>query len=171
MLTALAIARATWGFLGKIPWQAWAALTAIAALWWAYHSGYQKRDWEAKTEIAELVSEYTREQAEAERLALAAKAETERRYQDLAERTDDEHARTQAVASDATDRFIADNRVQPCPVGSASGTALASPDSGDPGVSAPVPADVVMGEAEVRSCAALYAYSVAAHEWAGGLGD
>ena len=156
-------------FLGRLPWQVWAALGALAALWWAYHSGYEKRDTEAKAEMAETIAAYTQAQAEAERLALAAKAETEARYQALAERTDDEHARTQALAANATDRFIAANRVRSCPVAGSPSATTASADSDDPGVPAPVPADIVMGEADVRTCASLYAYAVAAHEWAGGL--
>jgi len=165
-MTYLLMARA---FLKRIPWQAYAAIAAAIALWWLYSAGHSNGLAKGRAELAAAVEAYEDAQAESERLHLAAKAEQERRYAELANRSDIDHARNQAAASTATDRFIAANCVQPCPVGSATSGPVAAPDDHGAGVSASVPAGIVMGEADVRACAALYAYGVGAHDWAKAL--
>lgn len=159
------------GFLKRIPWQAWAGLALIAAFWWTYHSGYQRRDALAKSEIAAMVAEYTQAQADAGRLAQAAKAATELRYRNLAERIDNDQARNQANARDAANRYITANRVRPQAVdGSSSSTASPASDNGA-GLPAPVSAGIIVGEADVLACTDLYTYAASANAWAGGLGD
>jgi hypothetical protein len=167
-MTYLLAARA---FLKRIPWQVWCGIAVVALLWWTYNAGYNTARDKGRAELAQTVATFEAAQAEAERLHLAAKAETERRYAALAERADNDHERNQAAASTATDRFIAANRVQPCPVAGATGGTVAAADDHVAGVPASVPAGVVLGEADVRACAALYAYGAAAHEWGRGIGE
>lgn len=158
-------------FLSRIPWQAYAAIAAALALWWLYSAGFDNGLAKGRAELATAVAAYEDAQEQAERAYLAAKAEQERRYAELAGRIDNDHARNQAAASSATDRFIAANRVQPCAAGGATGGTAASPGDLDPGVPAPVPPGIVLGEADVRACAALYTYAADAHKWAGSLGQ
>ena len=166
-MTYLLMARA---FLKRIPWQAYAAIAAAIALWWLYSAGHSNGLAKGRAELAAAVEAYEDAQAESERLHLAAKAEQERRYAELAERADNDHDRNQAAASTATDRFIAANRVRDCrPVAGATSGAVAAPDDHDTGVSESLPAGIVLGEVDVRACAALYTYAVSAHDWAKGL--
>jgi len=87
----------------------------------------------------------------------------EQRYQQLAERADDEHETTRIVVRDATDRFIRDNGVRPECV--ASGTPAPAASAGS-SVPVEVPATVVMDPGDVRACGDLYSYALEAHRWA-----
>ena len=109
--------------------------------------------------------------------AVAARIEQERvmqaeqdRLDNLAERANDDHETTRIIVRDATDRFIADNRVRPDNQCVPSGAS--APASGDSAaVPVAVPATVVMDSADVRACGDLYAYALAGHLWAVGLAD
>jgi hypothetical protein len=164
LLTALS-------FLKRVPWQAYAAIAAALALWWLYSAGFDRGLAKGRAELAAAVAAYEDAQEQAHRLALAAKAEQEARYRELAGRIDNDHVRNQAAASSATDRFIAANRVQPCPAGGATGGTPASPDDHSAGLPAPLSPGIVLGEADVRACAALYTYAADAHKWAREIGQ
>ena len=156
-------------FLKRLPWQVYAGIAALGFLWWLYSTGYDNGLGKGRAELAAVVRDYEDAQAEATRHALAAKAETERRYRELAERTDREHSQLAAAADSATDRFIAANRVRCQAAGGSPGGTVAAADDHGAGISAPVSPGIILGEADVRACAALYAYSVSAHAWANGL--
>jgi hypothetical protein len=94
----------------------------------------------------------------------AQKAAYEAKYKEMAHEADEQVERAQADALAATDRYIAAHRVQRNQGGVSAPVATAS-DSGSV-VPETVPAGIVMGEADVRACAALYPYAVEAHNWA-----
>jgi len=162
----------TLSFLKRLPWQVYAAIAALGLLWWVYDTGYDNARAKGRAELAQTVAAYEAAQAEATRMALAAKQATEARYRNLAERIDREHASIQAAADTATDRYIADNRLRTCPAGGASGGTLAAANDHGAGISAPVPADPVVAvtDADVRACTAAVTYAISAREWALGLG-
>jgi hypothetical protein len=170
MLTFIATARA---FLKRIPWQVWCGIAVVALLWWTYNAGYNTARDKGRAELAQTVATFEAAQAEAERLHLAAKAATEARYRELAGRIDNDHARNQAAASSATARFIAANRVQPCPVAGATSGTIAAPGDHGAGVSASVPADslVALSDLDVRACTAAATYAIDAYKWANSLGE
>lgn len=151
--------------LARYPWQtACVALLCLSVfLWWRWDVAADDRD-TARAQTAEII----KAAEEAERLAIAARAATEKRYKDLANAIDKEHEAALADARDATDSFIAANRVRAkvCP-----GQAVTTGQGGSAGVPAEVPAGIVVGEADVRVCGDLYTYAVGAHNWAAGLGD
>lgn len=173
MLTAFAIALS---FLKRIPWQAWAGIAAALALWWLYSAGFDNGLAKGRAELAAYQEDVTAAQAEAERLALAAKAEQEARYRELAERTDENAAIAQQAALSAADAFIRNNRVR-CPAvgGVPSGTiASAGGDSAGRADRSDSPAElagelVAVPASDVRICTINTARLIAAQEWANGL--
>jgi len=165
----MSIALTALGFLKRVPWQVWIAVGAALALWWAYHSGYQSRDKQADAEMAAMVASVEAAQIEAAAAQQAINDAAEARYQELAERSDNEHARNlEAARSDAA-RYIAAHRVRPASDSSASGGADSAADSNGAGISTPVPAGIIVGEADLLACTDLYTYAVGAHDWAAGL--
>ncbi len=90
------------------------------------------------------------------------KAAYEARYKDLAHDADKQVEQAQSEALAATDAFIERNRVRgggvSAPVAAASDSSTGVPES--------VPAGIIVGEADVRACSALYPYAVAARAWA-----
>lgn len=81
-MTALAIWKTISGFLGKVPWQIYAAIALLAAFWWwgNHQYGQGVADTDAKWEAA---AQKLAEQSEA--AALAATAEKEIRDQQFEE--------------------------------------------------------------------------------------
>lgn len=140
------------------------ALVCMSAwLWHGWNGAAEERDI-ARAQTAEII----KASEEATRLAVAARAETEKRYKDLANATDKEHEAALADARDATDAFIAANRVRAkvCP-----GQAIAAAQGGSASVPAEVSTGIIVGESDVRACGDLYSYAVGAHNWAAGLGE
>lgn len=126
--------------------------------------------WKPKAERMERERDQCHEAGEQNTKAQQAqKAAYEARYKDLAHDADEQVERAQSDALAATERYIADHRVRPNQSG-VSAPVAATDDSGS-GVSESLPAGIVMGEADVRACAALYPYAVEAHNWAVGLSD
>lgn len=74
---------------------------------------------------------------------------------------DKSHVETLADVRDATDRFIAANRVRKA--GSGYCPAPTAPSAGLP---EEVPTVIVVDQADVRACGDLYAYALEAHRWA-----
>lgn len=138
------------------PWQF--AVIALAGLsLWLWHGRNEARDALAQRIAAEKAA--TGAQKRVNDTAQA-------HYTEKAHEADTKHADMVAAAFDATQRYIAQHRLQP-----ADRTCQApAPASGDgAGVPAEVPSGIVVGEADVRACADLYAYSVSAHQWARSL--
>lgn len=104
-------------------------------------------------------------QKEAKANAIAAKAETERKYAQKAMEADREHQTELADARASADAYIRAHRVPAGTCGASSGAVAAGGDS-DTGVPASVPANVIVAEADVRACTDLYTYGVKAHDWA-----
>jgi hypothetical protein len=107
-------------------------------------------------------------QVEAERIAQQALAETERKYRMKADEADAHYQAGLADARDATADYIRTHRVR-AETPRSTGQAVAGAQGGGPGVPEAVPAGVVVDEADVQACANLYAYALAAHDWAAGL--
>lgn len=137
------------------------AMALAFAMWRA--DGLSAKLERARDQIAamEVASEAARAAQQAVNDAAAA------RYQELAERSEHDHETTRIVVRDATDRFIADNGVQngQCVPGNTDST----PEGDGASVPVAVPAQTIVDTADVRACGDLYAYSLAAHEWARGL--
>jgi hypothetical protein len=142
-------------------------------------SGYVWLQWtdaDAKLEDCRKAREtdrkaYSKAQADALAKALAAKAAQEKRYRELAERTDHEHAESLADARAAADRFIARNRL-PAPLGSAAERTPSPAESSNPGLPAGVPGDtdlVAVRGVDVQRCTAAVIYALEAHKWANSL--
>ena len=159
-MTALATLWRILGIRGAI---AVGLVVALAFAMWRADviSGRLER---ARDQIAamEVASEAARAAQQAVNDAAAA------RYQELAERASDDHETTRIVVRDATDRFIADNGVRPDGQCVPSGTD-SPPQGGSAAVPAAMPAQTIVDTADVRACGDLYAYSLAAHEWARSL--
>lgn len=137
-----------------------AALCLILALW-AGVERHSAHKWHDRAEQCRTAS-----QAAAEAQKALRDAET-RQSKEKAVEVDKSHTVDLAAVRDATAAYIASHRVRsprisaPVAIDQASG----------PGLPAPVPAAVVVVEADVRTCADLYAYSTAAHNWAVTVGQ
>jgi len=142
------------------------AAIALGICWWGWSRAADQRD-EARETIAELVAA----SKAAQKLAESQKAAVEARYRELAERASNDHENANLRASDATDRFIAANRVQ-CPADRrAASPAITAAEYHGASVPVDVSADtfVSVSESDVRACSAAAAYAVSAYEWAAGL--
>lgn len=144
------------GWIGDHPWQA-ALIVALCVCGWLYH-GRQ----DARQELADVRAAQKAATGAQKRVNDAAQAHYERK----ADEADTRHDASVADARTDTDRFIASRRVQPkdrtC-------QAPAAAPSADPGVPPEVPPGIVVDQADVHACAALYAYSSSAHAWAQSL--
>ena len=161
-------------FAKRLPPWVYYALAAVIAAGLIYRAGWNARDEKADSEQAQMVAAYEQAQAEALRLAIAAREAQEARYRDLAKRIDTDAQDARNQAADAVTRYIVRNRVQPCTVGSAGSTTPASTEggsaSGSVGTGAPAIVDAVaVSEADIRICTDNTARLVAAREWALGL--
>ncbi|MXO72857.1 hypothetical protein [Alteraurantiacibacter buctensis] len=164
-MTALLAIRA---FLGKLPWQAYAVLAAIGIVLIAYSKGYGDARDKYHRQMAELTASVEAAQEQARAAQIAVIEAEQARLDAVTKEADHAHEVTRVVVRDATDRFIADNGVRPNGQCVASGTDSAAADPGA-GVSESLPAKAIVDTADVRACADLYAYSIAAREWALGL--
>ena len=153
-------------FLGKLPWQVWAALAAIGIVLLAYSKGYSDARDKYKAQLAAYVSDVEQAQAEARAAQIAVNQAEQARLDAITKEADHAHETTRVVVRDATDRFIADRVQDRQCVASGADSAAA-----DTGASVPesLPATVIVDTADVRACADLYAYAVNAREWALGL--
>ncbi len=155
----------------RYPLQA-ALIVAVLALGWTWH-GKSKAIGQRDAAVAGRKADrtaYTAAQAEAGRLALAAKAATEARYKAHAQEIDREHETQLADARSDVDRYIADHRVRAQGVAGSRGGTPATPDNRNPGVPANLPANYVpVAESDLRACAAATAYALDARTWALGL--
>jgi hypothetical protein len=147
---------ALFGLIRTHPWQAACLALLLASLWL-----WQGRN-EARDQLAQRIA--------AEKGATGAQKRVndavQTHYTEKAHEADTKHDDMVAEAFDATARYIDKHRLQP-----ADRTCQApAPASGDgAGVPPEVPAGVVVGEADVRACADLYAYAVSARSWAQSL--
>jgi ATPase subunit of ABC transporter with duplicated ATPase domains len=158
-------------FAKRLPWQVYAAIGAALLLWFTYHRGYDAARTRYRAEMAQMAADYRKAQDDAQRAAQAALDAENARYRALASQSETRHAQDLAAADAATSDFIRRNRVRSCPAASATGGTVAAPDSGSASVAEGVSSGVVMADSDVRTCAALYAYSVEAHRWAMTLGQ
>lgn len=156
------------GAVTRWPWQC-ALVAAVALSWWQWsgkREALEERDM-ARAQIAQIIAA----SEEAGRLAIAARAATELRYRNLANAIDKEHSAALADARSDTDAFIARNRVSKA-AGCPSGTTAASSQGGSASIPAEVPADpVLVGSADVQTCAAVTTYAVDAFKWANRLAN
>ncbi len=133
-----------------------AVIVALSiALAWIWHGRNV-----ARADLAQHIAAEKAATGAQRRVNDAAKAHYERK----ADVADIAHADMVAEAFDATQRYIAERRLQP-----ADRTCQAAPAASDqdPGVHDAVPASaVVVAETDVQRCAAWQAYGVAAHDWA-----
>jgi len=162
MTTALATLWRILGIRGAI-----AVALGLALAFTAWRADVlQGRLERARDQIAAM--EVAQEAARAAQQAVNDAAAT--RYQELAERADDDTLQAQATALDAATRYIRDNRVQPCGTSLPTETTASAPDS-DPGIPASLPADsfVAVSPADVRACTAATTYAIEAHRWANSL--
>lgn len=129
--------------------------------------------WKPKAQrLQGVIDDFDQAQADALAKALAAKAEAEREYRDLAERIDNDAEKARAGILDATERFIAANRVCPPDRGSTGGTPAPAPDRspGDgqgPGQAPELDGTLVAVKPDdVRICTVNTLQAEAAREWA-----
>ena len=155
-------------FLGKLPWQLYAVLAAIGIVLLAYSKGYGDARDKYRRQMAELTASVEAAQEQARAAQVAVNEAEQARLDAITKEADHAHETTRIVVRDATSDFIARNGVRPDNQCVASGTD--SPADSD-GASVPenLPASVIVDTADVRACADLYAYSIAAREWALGL--
>lgn len=153
------------GIVTNWPWQT-AVVAALALSWWLYHGKQDALD-ERDAALAQN-AQILAASKEAERLAIAAREATERRYRDIANAIDKEHEAALADARDATDAYIVRMRTKAtsCP----SGSAVAASQGGGAGLpEITTTSTVLVEESDVRICGDLYTYANAAHDWASGL--
>ncbi len=155
-------------FLGKLPPWVWAIVAAIGIVLLAYSKGYSDARDKCRRQMAEMTASVEAAQEQARAAQIAVNQAEQARLDAVTKEADHAHETTRVVVRDATDRFIADNGVRPNGQCVASGTDSAAADPGA-GVSETVPAKTIVDTADVRACADLYAYSIAAREWALGL--
>jgi len=134
-----------------------ASLCLSAWLWRGWHGEHAGR----AADMARVAAA----QVDADRIAQQALAETERRYRMKADEADAHYRADFADARDATAIYIRTHRVRAVNQG-ATGQAVASAESGSAGLPETVPTGVVVDQSDVQACANLYAYALAAHDWA-----
>lgn len=120
--------------------------------------------------LQRTIDEIAVAQKQALRAAQEARERTEREYQDLAERIDDDAEKARTGAMDAAERFIAARGVR-CPAnrGDGSGTAAPAEDRGagrGDGPGAPAELDVAVTADDVRICTTNTLQAEAARAWA-----
>jgi len=157
------------GFLKRAPWQLWAAVGVALLLWRVYEAGYDSAQGKCDVRMAAYVASVEAAQVKAGEAQQAVNDAAQARYQELAERSDNEHARNLEAARSDVARYIATHRLRPASDSSASGEADSAADDNGAGISTPVPAGIVVGEADLLACTDLYTYAVSAHDWATGL--
>ena len=165
-------ASAFFALLTRYPLQAAlvASLCLAGWLWWGKGKTIDQRDEAVAGRRADRAA-YTAAQAEAQRLALAAKAATEARYKANAERVQNAYEAKSADVRSAAARFIDANRLRPGGVGGSPRQAASAADHSNPGVPVDVStaALVAVSDVDVQRCSDTAAYAVAAREWALGL--
>ncbi len=145
------------GIIGRYPLQA-ALIASLCLCGWLYKG---KRDAIAARKADAVAFQTASDTARAEQAAL--RARERQAYQDQAHDADQRYLSRASDARSTTRDFIARNRVQPN-AGCRPAVAIGQADPA--GLPAPVPADVIVAETDVHACGDLYAYSVAAREWA-----
>jgi len=162
MTAAFAIVRA---FLGKLPPWVWACVAAIGIVLIAYAKGYDTARDKYKAQMAELTASVEVAQEQARAAQIAVNQAEQARLDAVTKEANHAHEVTRVVVRDATDAFIDRMQDRQCV---ASGTDSPAADTGS-SVPESLPATVIVDTADVRACADLYAYSIAAREWALGL--
>lgn len=148
---------ALFGLFARWPWQTAlvAALCLAAWFWWGRN--------EARTELAQHIAAEEAATGAQRRVNDAA----EQHYEDAAHAAETKHESMVANAFNATQRFVAQHRVQPADRACKAPAAASGDDSP---VHAELPAaGVVVAESDVQRCAAWQAYGVAANSWAQSL--
>lgn len=137
-----------------------ALVVALAACAWLWR-GWDKA--EARIDAMETAAK------QSEALHRAAIKAQQDKFDRIKKETNDAYKASLADAGDRTDRFIAANRLR----GKSCAPQAAAPGQGEGAGSLEKPAAeaelVVVTEADVKVCGSLYAYSLAAHQWAQGL--
>ena len=149
---------ALWGIIVRYPWQA-AVIALLALSGWLWHG--------KSVAMAERDSCHAAS-AESARLA---KAQRDAQIAALQQHAKDaDHAyQTQTVAArDATDRYVADHRVQPASSPSAAPAAGQGDGAAVP-QSLPASPLVAVSVDDLHKCSDATAYAIAAHDWADGL--
>jgi len=157
------------GFLRRVPWQLWAAIGVALLLWRVYEAGYDSAQDKCDVRMAAYVASVEAAQVKAGEAQQAVNDAAQARYQELAERSDNEHARNLEAARSDVARYIAAHRLRPAPDSGESSRADSTPASDGAAVPEGLPAGVVVGEADLLACTDLYTYAVGAHDWAAGL--
>ena len=144
----------------RIPLALAAALLGLFAASWHYRSAYHA---ERALRQADRAA-YGQAQAEAALIAKRALDATEARYRSKANDADREHQTRLVDARSATDAYLGRMRTKAasCP----SSGAIASASGASASVSANVPAELVMAEADVRSAAEWQAFGSQCRAWA-----
>lgn len=125
-----------------------------------------RNQWRAATHKANAaLAQVVRGQELALAAARKAIADTEARYKEKANEADADHAQIVSRNAADADAYILANRVPACPGRAPSGTP-APASGGSASVPVSVPSGSIVGDADVRACAAVSAYALAAHEWA-----
>lgn len=141
---------------------AWIARNPLLALC-AVLAAFSAYSWHGWGKERERFAAYRAAGVEAAKQQADLRASETQAYKDKANVATRQHAANLAAARDDTARYIAAHRVRP-----EGGSCTADPQrQADPaGQPAPVPAGVVVDQADVQACGDLYAYAVTAHDWA-----
>ncbi len=145
--------------VARRPWQV-ALIASILFNAWLWR-GWDKA--EARIDAMETAAK------QSEALHRAAIKAQQDKFDKLKKETDDGYKAALADAGDRTNQFIAANRLR----GKSCAPQAAAPGQGKGAGSPEKPAAeaelVAVTEADVKVCGSLYAYSLAAHQWAQGL--
>jgi hypothetical protein len=165
---------AAFGVFARYPWQT-ACIALLLASAWLWH-GWDKADARLKScEIGRVADRkaYTDAQATALVKAKAAKAATEKKYSDLAERTDADAQKAHDSAMAAAERYIAAHRLPAHPASQAGGPATPAEDhgaqGGDGSGAAPVVDEIGVSADDIRICTGNTSRLEAVRTWAVGL--
>ena len=171
-----------WGWLGSVftfvrEKPALAAIVLLAGLsgwlWYTRGEARDQRDAAVAGRAADRTA-YVQAQAEAHRLALAAKAATEARYTSLAKEADNEFQTELADARSDAERYIASHRVRPEAASRAGGKAVGSADNRDSGGGerpGDAPFMVAVAEADIGVCTTNTLRLEAVRDWALSLAE
>jgi hypothetical protein len=141
-----------WAFVRANPML---ALCFVLAAWAAVER-HQAHKWQSRAEQCEAASR-------AAAVATKALRTSERQvYQEKAVEADASHRAALAGVRSSTASYISAHRVRKDDISPAQPVS----EAGSASVPESMPTGVVMGEADVRTCADLYAYSVSAFNWA-----
>lgn len=147
------------------------AALVVCALLWRANSHNKARYANEHAAFVKYADDVAKAQIEAAALFAKQKRDLEKHFKDIATQKDREYETELVHANDATERFIAANRVRRCPAGPSGATTPASSDR-DSGISSSASQEAVMVEADdIRICTTNTIKLEKAVEWAAHLND